>query len=200
MMARKWLIGIISVLIVILGGIYLTGYGFKPTHGNPQKGNIVRTLEMADGMAMLLEDPETHSFSVARVNQKLGFLYRFDGGSTNWLKKEEPFQAAGIASGTVKKDRFILGIKIAEDAEIQHIAIGNSELGIPLYEPYSLTWHEVKEHPNQYETQKVVDGYAFFVFDDFTEDKWTIRGFDEQGKLVADKLSGADARYIDWNE
>lgn len=45
--------------------------------------------------------------------------------------------------------------------------------------------------------KEVVDHYVLFVLDEYTEDTWTIRAFDTEGDLVADKLFGGEARYID---
>jgi hypothetical protein len=45
---------------------------------------------------------------------------------------------------------------------------------------------------------EVDHNYVLLVFDEYNEETWTIRGFNSDGKLVADKLFGGETRYIIW--
>lgn len=47
-----------------------------------------------------------------------------------------------------------------------------------------------------YTVSEVVNKYAFFILDDYSESNWTITAFDQEGNLIADKLFGAEERLI----
>lgn len=50
-----------------------------------------------------------------------------------------------------------------------------------------------------YTVSEVVNKYAFFILDDYSESNWTITAFDQEGNLIADKLFGAEERLIlEW--
>ncbi|QOY38147.1 hypothetical protein AWH56_011765 [Anaerobacillus isosaccharinicus] len=83
-----------------------------------------------------------------------------------------------------------------ENSSIKYIVIGgHSEKSAPS-NPYEFSLHTVKEQPEKYQIKEVVNNFAFFVLDGYSEDNWTIRGLNEDGDLIADKLFGGDIRFI----
>jgi hypothetical protein len=91
-----------------------------------------------------------------------------------------------------------VAIKTAENSNINYIAMGDHMEDITPSETYELSLEDVKENSDDYHLKEVEDNYVLFVLDEYSEDTWTIRAFDKDGNLVADKLFGGDARYIEW--
>lgn len=187
------------VFLTILWQV-LSGWDYDKTRHIPGKVKVIVSQETAFGEGILFEDEFHGTFGVARVERKWGALYRYDGGAYGYsVEGGKPFQAAGIGTGVgEKKDRFVVGIKTAEDSKIKYIAIGGHREDVPISEPYSLTLEEARADGDNYQIKEVKDQYALFVFDDYSEDTWTIRAFDENGRLVAHKLFPGDEKYIDW--
>ncbi len=69
--------------------------------------------------------------------------------------------------------------------------------GIMPSDTYELSLDDVKANSGDYHLKEVTDNYVLFVLDEYSEDSWTISAFDNDGNLIADKLFGGDARYID---
>lgn len=111
------------------------------------------------------------------------------------LEEGKPFQTSGIGDD----DDFLVAIKTAENSNIQYIALGNHMEELIPSDKYELTLDEIRENIDEYYLKEVKDGYVLFVTDKYSEDTWTIRAFDQDGILIADKLFGGDERYIDWN-
>jgi hypothetical protein len=197
---KKFWVGFGCVLFLTILWQFLTGWDYDQTRYIPGKVKIVLSQDTAFGKAILFEDINNGTFGVARVEQKWGFLYRYDGSSFGErVEEDKPFQATGISTGVgEKKDRFVVGIKTAEDSKIKYIAIGGYVEGVSSWEPYSLTLEEARADSDKYRIQEIQNRYALFVFDDYSEDTWTVRAFDENGRLVAHKLFPGDERYVDW--
>ncbi|MHA6481971.1 hypothetical protein ACX1C1_08710 [Paenibacillus sp. strain BS8-2] len=197
---KKFLVSLGCMLIVVVLWQFMTGWSFEQTRHIPGKVKVMLSQDTAFGKAILFENELDGSFGVARVDRKWDVLYRYDGGSSGYRVEEgKPFQAAGIATGTgEKKDRFVAGVKTAQDSKIKYIVFGGHMEGVSPWDPYSLTLDEVRRDSDTYQIQELQNQYALFVLDDYSEDTWTIRAFDENGRLVAHKLFAGDERYIDW--
>ncbi|NIK78916.1 hypothetical protein FHS15_004062 [Paenibacillus castaneae] len=189
-------------LTVIVVGIVLFGwiYGFRLTESGAIPGNvqILNSSKTVYGKAVLFEDSVNDSFGVARLKQYLGFLYQYDGGSNGYsVAKDKPFQVTGYGSSETKQ-AFVVGVKTAVDSNIKYIAVGNHLEDLSRVEKYELTLDDVYKHKEKYQVAEVVNHYTLFVLDQYSEDNWTFRAFDANGKLIADQLFAAEARYIDW--
>ncbi|MEH7073637.1 hypothetical protein [Neobacillus drentensis] len=172
----------------------LNGYHFTSAKAIPGDVIKVRSLAIGEfGQAVLFEDRTNQSFGVAEIEKRYGFLYRYQGGSSGYsIEQGKPFQASGIGD----RHAFLVAIKTADHSKIKYIVLGNHIEGITPSDHYELSLQDVKENRAAYHVKEVKDGYALFVLDDYTEDTWTIRAFDKDGKLIADKLLGAEPRYI----
>ncbi|MBO8168176.1 MAG: hypothetical protein H0Z35_03195 [Thermoanaerobacteraceae bacterium] len=53
---------------------------------------------------------------------------------------------------------------------------------------------------DKYKISTVQNNFALIVADEYNDATWTITAFDKEGKLVADKLPGAEERIITQNE
>ncbi|MCK9862984.1 hypothetical protein [Paenibacillus sp. ATY16] len=192
---KKFMFAVISVCAIV-GFLFVEGLHFKITNAIHGDVKVIRTEDMGNSAkAVLFEDNSNHTFGVAKIEKKYGFLYRYDGGSYSFQVLEgKPFQASGIGD----PESFVVAVKTADKSNIEYIAIGNHIEDIGLTELYRLSLDEVKSNPSEYRLQEVTDNYALFVFNGPSEDNWTIRGFSEDGKLVADKLFGGEERYVDW--
>jgi hypothetical protein len=62
--------------------------------------------------------------------------------------------------------------------------------GVKPSDKYELTLDVVRENIDEYYLKEVDDNYVLFVTDKYSEDTWTIRAFDKEGNLIADKLFG----------
>lgn len=109
-----------------------------------------------------------------------------------WIEEGKPFHASGIGDN----NSFLVAIKTAEDSNIKYIAIGNHIDEIMPSDTYELSLNDVKENSGDYHLKVVTDHYVLFVLEEYSEDTWTIRAFDNDGNLIADKLFVGDTRYI----
>lgn len=177
--------------IGVLGGLH-----FKEINAIPGDVNIVQSQDISDyGRAILFEDNRNQTFGIAELKKKFGILYRYAGGTSgSWIAEDKPFEATGVGD----PNNFLVAVKTARESNIKYIALGNHLDDVSPSESYELTLEDVKANREEYELKEVINNYVLFVFDEYTEDTWTIRAFDEQGKLVADKLVGGKPRYIDW--
>ncbi|MGM0882379.1 MAG: hypothetical protein ACQEXQ_15220 [Bacillota bacterium] len=200
-MKKNIIIACLLLLSIFLVGSQ-SGLHFKETTAinetNTIQGEvkIVRSLNINDyGKAVLFENNGDKTFGVVELEKKFGFLFRFDGGTTgHWIEEGKPFEAAGIGD----TNDFLVAIKTAKDSGIKYIALGNHMEGVSPSDTYEVSLKDVKAKRDDYHLKEVIDHYVLFVLDDYTEDTWTIRAFDKDGKLIADKLFGGEARYIDW--
>jgi hypothetical protein len=180
--------------LVLFGS--LSGLHFNEANAIPGDVKKVRSYDINDyGKALLFEDKAYKTFGVAELEKKFGILYRYNGGSYGYSVEEgKPFQASGIADN----NDFLVAIKTAKNSKIKYIALGNHMEEITPLDTYELSLDDVKTNSKDYHLKEVVDHYVLFVLDEYTEDTWTIRAFDNKGNLIADELFGGDARYIDW--
>lgn len=188
-----------KLLMVLLGGLIIATGGFIWFNGtNAIPGNVKIILEEQTvyGKAVLFEDTDNHSFGVARLEKYLGFFYQFDGCSyENYVEKDQPFKATGYGA-RAQKDSFAVAVKVAENSNIAYVTIGNYMSDVLPGEKYELSLDDVKANMEQYQLKAVVDGYVLFVTDEYTEDTWTVRGFDKDGKLVAHKRFAGEPSYL----
>ncbi|MGF7048415.1 hypothetical protein J2T13_002923 [Paenibacillus sp. DS2015] len=194
-MKRLLITGLI-VCIVLLGWLY--GWRLTESSAIPGSVRVVSSHNTVYGKAVLFEDKVHDTFGGARLKQYLGILYQYDGGSFgNFIEEGKPFAATGFGNDDTE-DSLLVVVKTAEDSNIKYIALGNHMEGLTASDTYSFTIEDVKEHIDKYHLAEVDNNYTLFVLDKYTEDAWTIRGFDDDGKLIADKLFGGEIRYIHW--
>lgn len=192
---KKILIVACILLSLFLFGI-LNGLHFTVTNAIPGDDKLVRYQDIGDyGKVVLFEDKIYKTFGMAKVEKKFGFLYRYDGGTYGYsVEEDKPFQAAGNGDN----NDFLVTVKIAKNSNIKFIALGNHMERITPSDNYKLSLDDVKANREEYHLKEVTDNYVLFVLDEYTEDTWTIRAFNNEGKLIADELFGGEARYIDW--
>jgi hypothetical protein len=169
--------------IFIIFGLFLIGslleLHFKEINAVPGDVTMISSSNIGEcAKAVLFENKTYKTFGVARIEKKLGFLYRYDGGTWgNFVEEGKPFQADGIGNN----EDFLVAIKTSINSKIKYIALGNHMEGIMPSDKYELTLDDVRKN-----------------IDEYSEDTWTIRAFNKDGKLIADELFGGDARYTDW--
>ncbi|MDZ5472367.1 hypothetical protein SM124_11470 [Bacillus sp. 31A1R] len=193
---KKVLFGVIAILSLFLIGS-LSELHFNVVNAVPGDVKMIRSSEIGKNTkAVLFEDQVHKTFGVAKIEKRLGFLYRYDGGSWGYMVEEgKPFQACGIGDN----DDFLVAIKTAKNSNIEYIVLGNHMEGVAPTDKYELSLDDVRENMDEYYVKQVENNYVLFVTDEYSEDTWTIRAFDKDGILIADELFGGDARYIDWN-
>ncbi|MYL54933.1 hypothetical protein GLW08_16485 [Pontibacillus yanchengensis] len=192
---KKILFGIFIIIGIFLIDSF-SGLHFKEINAVPGDVKLISSSDIGGyAKAVLFEDNTTRKFGVAEIEKKFGFLYRYDGGSwSGMVEKGKPFQANGIGDD----DDFLVAIKTAKNSNIEYIALGNHMEGVKPSDKYKLTLDDVRENIDEYYLKEVEDNYVLFVTEEYSEDTWTIRAFDEEGNLIADELFGGEARYIDW--
>lgn len=188
----KFSIIMFSTLIILFGGLLLLGINFTPNSALPGKTEIIETYKTNDGLGLLYVDKVNDTFGIADV-KKLGPLYWYNGGSdSNKLIYDMPFKAAGYG-GT--NDEFMVGVRIPPGSKIKYFSLGNHlEEADPLND--RITLEMIKQFPDRYHIKEVKGNYAFFLASGYSENTWTLRGFDDKGNIVADKLFGSYPRFI----
>ena len=192
-MKKKIIVVSLIFGLILIGS--MSGLHFNEINTIPGDVKKIRSANIGDyGKAVLFEDITHKTFGVAKTEKRFGFLYRYDGGTYgHGIEEGKPFQASGIADN----NSFLVAIKIAKDSNIKYIALGNHMDGIMPSDTYELSLDDVKANSGDYHLKEVTDNYVLFVLDEYSEDSWTIRAFDNDGNLIADELFGGDARYID---
>ncbi|OLO26308.1 hypothetical protein BTR23_23370 [Alkalihalophilus pseudofirmus] len=192
---KKVIFGFILILGLFLIGS-LSGLHFNEINAVPGDVKMVSSSDIGNyAKAVLFEDKTHKTFGVAKTEKKFGFLYRYDGGTLGYMvEKGKPFQASGIGDN----DDFLVVIKTAQNSNIEYIALGNHMEGVTPSDKYELTLDDVRENIDEYYLEEVKDNYVLFVTDEYSDDTWTIRAFNKDGNLIADKLFGGDTRYINW--
>lgn len=192
----KKLLIIIALIIILFLIVRLSDLHLKEINAVPGNVEEIATENISDyGKAILFKDENNNSFGLVRVKKVLGLLYSYDGGSFGHMVQEDkPFEAIGLANN----NDFLVGIKVINNSKIKYIAIGNHMGEIKPTDSYSLSLSDVKANNDVYLLREVKDNYVLFVLNEYSEDTWTIRAFDGDGKLIADKLFGGEARYINW--
>lgn len=191
---------ILVIICLIIGFFYISGLHITETNAIPGEVKKIDS-QIIDGFGKaVLYEKANNSFGVAKIEKKFGFLYRYDGGTSDYsVEERKPFEAGGFgSSGNKIGNCFLVAVKTAKNSTIQYIAIGNHMKEITPSDTYELTLQNVKKNNKDYHLKEVKDHYVLFVLDQYNEDTWTIRAFDKNGKLVADKLAGGDARDINW--
>ncbi|GKU78865.1 hypothetical protein [Paenibacillus sp. L3-i20] len=191
----------VLIVIGIVIGVFLIGplSGFHLTEENAIPGDV-KLLQSLDidkyGTAVLYKDKTQGTFGVSKLNKKLGFLYQDGGGAYGYFVEEgKPFQAIG--SGTNKD--FIVAVITPANSMIKYVALGNDMTDVTTYDKYELSLDEVKANSQDYHLKEVTNNYVLFALaEQYSQDNWTIRAFDNDGKLIADKLFAMDERFIDW--
>lgn len=192
---KKVLFGVILIFCLLLM-VNLSELHLKEINAVPGDVKMIHSSDIGDyAKAVLFEDHTNKTFGVAKVEKKFGFLYRYDGGSFGEMIEEgKPFQATGIGDN----EDFLVAINTAKNSNIEYIALGNHTEGVMPTDKYELTLDNVRGNIDKYYLKEVKNNYVLFVTDEYSEDTWTIRAFDKDGNLIADKLFGGKARYVDW--
>ncbi|OEH92524.1 hypothetical protein [Bacillus solimangrovi] len=190
---------IITTSIIIFGMLYIMGFRLTASSALPMGSHVVESIKTNYGKALIYEDVNNDTFGVAKIERHLGFLYSYDGGGNgDYIREHHPFAVSGYGSDT--EDGFLVGVKIAADSGIKYIVIGDHFENLTTSDIYYFNMKTVERYPERYHIKEVNDNYVFFVLDEYSEETWTIRGLDEEGDLVADKLfgSGRNSRYVNW--
>lgn len=95
-------------------------------------------------------------------------------------------------------DSYVVGVKVNDNSNITSLALGYHKKITDSNEHYEFSMKDIEANPDKYLVEEVKDGYALFVMDEYTQEGWTIRGFDKEGNMVADKLFSAQPRYTNW--
>ncbi|NBI29046.1 hypothetical protein [Chengkuizengella marina] len=186
------------LLILVFGGMKLFGVNFYPTGTIPGNVENVLTYNIKNGKWILFEHKNSNYFGIAKV-KKFGPIYFYNGGTDYYeIEDRMPFSVAGYGE---KNGDFMVAVKIPSGSNIKYISVGNHleegkhlEQEDPLNETISLDI--VQQYPDSYLVREVEGNYVFFLTNGYSEQNWTVRGFDEDGKLVADKLFGSQPRYL----
>lgn len=189
----KKIIVAILISLILLAVLYIWFVGPSAIPGNVK---IIQSQKTVYGKAVLFEDLDNQTFGVARLEHNWWFFYRFSGSSYgNYIEEDKPFEVTGYGTNE-KIDSLAIGVKVSSDSGIKYIAVGNHMEDVAPYESYELHLDEVRKNPNDYQLKEVEDNYVLFVVDEYTDDTWTIRGFDESGNLIADKGAWGEPRFL----
>lgn len=189
-MKRVFIVLLSFIFLVLIGKLF--NLHIYPTGTIPGNVVAIQTLNIKNGVAILFENQKSNTFGIAKV-MKFGPIYYYYGGTdSHELEEGMPFSVAGY--GRTRGD-FLVAVKVPTGSHIKYISLGNHlEVGNPSNETISLDI--VKQHPDCYLVKKVEGNYVFFLTDGYSEESWTVRAFDENGKLVADKLFGSQPRFL----
>jgi len=193
-----WSIGIVAVMVVAYG--WLMGYRFTMSAaisaGFHRDYEVILSEDMPGGKAVLYEDAFHGTFGVGKLHTLWGVLYRHGGeGGSLAAGEEQPFEVAGYGSGGDDK-WFLVGIRLKDESEIRYLSAGNHLNNLAYDEPYNMTLEDVLANSEHYVWSEAAGRYVLLVLDEYTEESWTLRAFNEQGELVADKPAPGQPRYI----
>lgn len=188
----KKLLMSLCIILFIFGAMKLMRVSFYPTGTLGANMEGVDVIYTTYGAAILYEDQTYGTFGISQVNKLSPFpIYYHYGGSDAEIRM--PFSATGYGP---PEGEFVVAVKIPEASKIDYISIGNHlELGDPLSD--TLTLDDIRAHSNSYSVVKVAGEYVFVKTDGYSEKTWTIRAFDKDGKLIADKRFGSAPRSLD---
>ncbi|NDI35783.1 hypothetical protein [Chengkuizengella sediminis] len=174
----------------------LFGVNFYATGTIPGNVENVLTYNIKNGKAILFEHKNSNYFGIAEV-KKFGPIYYYNGGTDFYeIEDRMPFSVAGYGE---KNGDFTVAVKIPSGSSIKYISLGNHlEPEDPLNESISLdiVQQYSEQYSDSYLLREVEGNYVFFLTNGYSKQTWTVRGFDEDGKLVADKLFGSQPRYL----
>ncbi|MBH5316193.1 hypothetical protein I6N90_00025 [Paenibacillus sp. GSMTC-2017] len=193
----KKILIVIGVLVGVFAITSLSGFHLTKENAIPGDVKLLQSIHIdKDRIAVIYKDNMDGTYGVSKLNKKFGLLYQDGGGAYGYFIEEgKPFQAMG--SGTDKDS--IVAVITPNNSTIKYIAVGNYMEEVTPFDKYELSLNDVKSNSEKYMLQEVINNHVLFVkLGMFTEDFWTIRAFDKDGKLIADKLFGMDARYINW--
>jgi|GEM_PF-4177146 len=189
---KKIMIAIL-ISLILLAGLYIWLAGPSAIPGNVK---IIQSQKTVYGKAVLFEDVDNQTFGVARLEHYWWFFYSFGGSSYgHYVEEDKPFKVTGYGTND-KIDSLAIGVKVSSGSGIKYVAVGNYMEDVAPDESYELHLDEVRKNPDDYQLKEVEDDYALFVVDEYTDDTWTIRGFDESGNLIADKSAWGEPRYL----
>lgn len=185
---------IILISVLIIAALLIVGFRFTASSTLPMGSKVVESIDTSYGKAILYINGNNDSFGLAKIHRSIGFLYYYDGGTSDYvIETNEPFAAAGLGND----DSFLVGVR-TNNPDIKYIVVGNHIENVIPSDTYTFNMETVKKHPEDYHTKEVVNTFALFVLDKYSENTWTIRALDQDGNLIADKLFGTgEARYID---
>lgn len=152
----------------------------------------IDTIYTDSKKVILFEDKTDDTFGIA-IYEKYGpFYFKMDMTTSDKLVEGGPFTPAGLEVD----EGFWIAIKLPPSSNIKYFAVGNHlEEGSTLND--TLTLEDINKNASEYTIVTVEDQYVFIKVDDYSEKSWTIRGFDSNGKLIADKLFFSSPRYLD---
>lgn len=113
------------------------------------------------------------------------------------VEKGKPFKTGCTWD---EKNYFML-IRVG-DPRIKYVSIGTTQEDyMKSINDYNnrkkVTLDEIKSNPEIYQYSQITNGYVAFIGQSFTQAKYTVRAFDEKGKLIADEFYGGGERYIE---
>ncbi|WP_454190134.1 hypothetical protein [Paenibacillus sp. Marseille-Q7038] len=194
----------LAVIIGVLLGLqvlssYTQNWHLTASGAIPGNHKIMISEDTVYGKAAIYEDTMNNTFGAVKLREKLGLFYEFGGHAVKESPdRDMPFEAVGFENDVKEDDSYVVGVKVNRDSNIASVSLGNHKRITYYNEPYEFSMKDIEAHPDQYLVEEVKGGYALFVMDEYTHEGWTIRGFDKEGNMVADKLFSAQPRYTNW--
>lgn len=197
-MNKKKIVIIMGVLIGLqVLRNYTQNWHLTASGAIPGNHEIIISQDTVYGKAAIYEDTKNNTFGAVKLREKLDLFYEFGGqAERNFPDQDLPFQAVGFENNVKEDDSYVVGVKVNPNSHIATVSLGYHKKNYN--EPYEFSMKDIEAHPDKYLVEEVKDGYALFVMDEYTQEGWTIRGFDKEGNMVADKLFSAEPRYTNW--
>ncbi|WP_211748613.1 hypothetical protein [Paenibacillus sp. Marseille-Q4541] len=199
-MRKKNIVIIVSVILVIgFLSTYTENWHITESGAIPGNHKIIISQDTVYGKAAIYEDMKNQTFGAVKLNKKLGLFYEYGGLAEREFPEEDmPFQVVGFGNNVEQNDSFVVGIKVNRNSNIHSISLGYHKKITDYNESYEFSMKDIEAHPDKYLVKEVKNGYVLFVMDEYTHEGWTMRGFDKDGNMVADKLFSAQPRYTNW--
>lgn len=196
----------LAISLLVLVFVTLSDYRFtqesaiKVSDEMPGEVNILSSLNSKDSYYVIYKYKNYPNYIGVSVLRR--------GLSGLAWRNEQVLGAFAVEEGkplktgcTLDEEKYFMIVRV-DDPKIKYISIGTTEedydISMNDYENRKkVSLDEVKNHPEVYQYSQIADGYAAFIGNDFTQAKYTVRAFDENGKLVADEFYGGGERYIE---
>lgn len=197
---------IMAVILLVVGYLTLGGYrftmegalnaGIASFNKSGERAVIMASSKVKGGAHAAYEIKNNGQFGSAKM-RRFGPLWQYGGGAlySDEAEGHKPF----IVIGSIEDNIFYPVVK-AFDPQIKYIAVGADEESYRPGENYDLRYEDVVKKPEVYRFVEVQNGYAALGEIDFSEENYTTRAFDENGKVIGDSYYGWGERYLNKPE
>jgi len=202
---KKKVVVLVTFIMILLGGfLFISEYRFS--YKAALKARIkAKNIEFIELVPVNKEldlavyknlDDETYGW--IEYFNFLHILYRPGSDGHGYaMNNQGPF----LVVANYRENKYIIFIK-TNDSQIKYVSVGTEKNDFTKdeYENYTISLNEVKNKPEVYQVKQLKNGVVCFIGElknpEEFHDMNCIMGFDESGKLIADRRAEMYGRYF----